>query len=214
MLDLESEEYFSLDEVGARMLEVLAESESIGAACATLLSEYEVEPEVLEQDLLAYITALNSDELVEIIYKEFSCSKKLSGQERSLFLQAYLLLPLVTVSLKLGGLGRTQTILARLSPLDLHNISYAQNKNVRVTTKMVKIADKYSKLWSNCLRQSLVLWYLLRRQGVSSELRIGVRRQEGEFQSHAWIEFGNIVLNDRSNVRQQYTVFKQLHFKG
>jgi hypothetical protein len=67
MLDMTTEQYHALDEVGARMLGVLIESESIQAAISTLLEEFEVTPEVLQADLLEYIENLNSDGLVEII---------------------------------------------------------------------------------------------------------------------------------------------------
>lgn len=67
MLDLTTEQYHALDEVGARILGVLIESESIQAAIDTLLEEFDVTPEVLQADLLEYIENLNSDGLVEII---------------------------------------------------------------------------------------------------------------------------------------------------
>lgn len=65
-LNCDREEYFSLDEVGARMLAVLQESPSIQAACDVLLEEYEVEPEQLQQDLLNLIRELEAHGLVKI----------------------------------------------------------------------------------------------------------------------------------------------------
>ena len=67
MLDLTTEQYHALDEIGARMLTVLLEAVSIQAAIDTLLEEFEVESSVLQADLLDYIEDLNSDGLVEII---------------------------------------------------------------------------------------------------------------------------------------------------
>lgn len=69
------------------------------------------------------------------------------------------------------------------------------------------MATRYSA-WTNCLKKSLVLWYLLRCQGIVSELRIGVRREQGEFQAHAWVEYQGIVLNDTPNVRQHFAMFE------
>ena len=51
LLDLDSEMYFGLNEVGFRMWTVLTGSESVGAAYEQLLSEYEVEPEQLRESL-------------------------------------------------------------------------------------------------------------------------------------------------------------------
>ena len=67
LLNLASEEYFALDEVGAKILHTLAESASTQAAYDILLQTYAVEPEVLRQDLLAYIEQLRQGGLVEVV---------------------------------------------------------------------------------------------------------------------------------------------------
>ena len=56
LLDLESENYFGLDEVGARVWTLLSEGRHVGEVIDILLGEYEVNRETLErdvQDLLA-----------------------------------------------------------------------------------------------------------------------------------------------------------------
>ena len=58
ILNLESERYFGLDDVGTRFLSVLTTSESLEAAYETLSSEYEVDPQELRQDLLALVEKL------------------------------------------------------------------------------------------------------------------------------------------------------------
>jgi hypothetical protein len=51
ILNLESERYFGLDDVGTRFLTVLTSSESIEAAYETLRQEYDVNPQALRDDL-------------------------------------------------------------------------------------------------------------------------------------------------------------------
>lgn len=51
LLDLESERYFGLDEVGTRMWSELAATGSVTAAFEVLRSEYDVDPAVLRRDL-------------------------------------------------------------------------------------------------------------------------------------------------------------------
>ena len=58
LLNLETESYFGLDEVGSRMWTVLTESPSIVLAFEALAAEYEVEPEQLRSDLETYIQKL------------------------------------------------------------------------------------------------------------------------------------------------------------
>ena len=58
LLNLKTESYFGLDEVGSRMWTALAESPSVALAFDLLASEYEVEPEKLREDLTIYIQKL------------------------------------------------------------------------------------------------------------------------------------------------------------
>jgi hypothetical protein len=66
ILNLDSERYFGLDEVGTRMMTLLTSADSIQAAYETLLKEYDVEGDVLRQDLTSIIEQLVEQGLVEI----------------------------------------------------------------------------------------------------------------------------------------------------
>lgn len=132
----------------------------------------------------------------------------LTPHERSLLLQACVMLPIVALSVHLAGLRRTQLILTQFTP-QISTTPHLDSYQVKRTAYLVGIAARYSKPWSNCLKRSLVLWYLLRRQGIMSDLRIGVRRDRGEFQAHAWIEYEGMVLNDSPSVYEHYIAFEQ-----
>jgi hypothetical protein len=58
VLNLQTEKYFGLDEVGTRMWEVLTTADTIQAAYETLLVEYEVEPNLLRADMEKLISEL------------------------------------------------------------------------------------------------------------------------------------------------------------
>jgi hypothetical protein len=66
ILNLDTERYFGLDDVGTRMLSVLITSTSIEAAYNLLRREYEVDEDVLKQDLLALVDQLADQGLIEI----------------------------------------------------------------------------------------------------------------------------------------------------
>jgi len=66
ILNLQSERYFGLDNVGTRMLTALSASSSIEAAYELLLDEYEVDPQTLRQDLTSLIEHLLQQGLVRI----------------------------------------------------------------------------------------------------------------------------------------------------
>ncbi len=66
ILNLNSERYFGLDNVGTRMLSVLSDRNSIEAAYESLLAEYDVDPQMLRQDLTSLIENLIEQGLVTI----------------------------------------------------------------------------------------------------------------------------------------------------
>ena len=66
ILNLNSERYFGLDNVGTRMLTVLSSSSSIESAYELLLNEYDVDQQVLRQDLTSLIENLLAQGLVTI----------------------------------------------------------------------------------------------------------------------------------------------------
>jgi len=66
LLNLNTESYFGLDDVGTRMWSALTQSPSIEAACAVLQAEYEVEPEQLQSDLCSFIDKLRESGLINV----------------------------------------------------------------------------------------------------------------------------------------------------
>jgi len=66
ILNLKSELYLGLDPVGTRFWTVLHEAPSIGAAYESLLSEFEVEPEQLRQDMDKLLRQLLEQKLIEV----------------------------------------------------------------------------------------------------------------------------------------------------
>jgi hypothetical protein len=58
LLDLESENYFGLDEVGTRIWQLIKETNDLNTIYNTLLSEYEVPAERLQQDLTTLLTEI------------------------------------------------------------------------------------------------------------------------------------------------------------
>ena len=66
LLNVNTENYYGLDEVGTRMWAVLSEAPSIADAIDSLLDEYEVERAILENDVDELLTQLLDMKLVEL----------------------------------------------------------------------------------------------------------------------------------------------------
>jgi hypothetical protein len=67
VLNLQTERYFGLDEVGTRMWAVLTTADSIQAGYDALLAEYEVEPERLRSDIEQLVGQLVDHGLVAVV---------------------------------------------------------------------------------------------------------------------------------------------------
>ena len=70
LLNLESGTYFGLDETGTSFWQVLTTTGTLQEAYDRLLSEYDVEPDDLRQDISGLLDKLLDHDLVEIIPQE------------------------------------------------------------------------------------------------------------------------------------------------
>jgi hypothetical protein len=60
----------------------------------------------------------------------------------------------------------------------------------------VRAASRYVP-HATCLTQAVVLHILLRGEGLQSTIRIGVRKDAGHFEAHAWVESQErVVIGD------------------
>lgn len=66
LLDMESENYFGLDEVGTAIWQAMQERESLQEVFEVLMEQYEVEAEVLQNDLSEFVEKLLESGLVKV----------------------------------------------------------------------------------------------------------------------------------------------------
>ncbi len=67
LLNLDTEHYYGLDQVGMRFWQLIVVNPSIEAAVQSLLSEYAVEPELLENDITRLVNALKDAQLISFL---------------------------------------------------------------------------------------------------------------------------------------------------
>jgi hypothetical protein len=133
--------------------------------------------------------------------------QQLSRAERYLLAQALLLLPLTALALRVIGFRRWQSALSYISSRSESPSANDALEQALRTAGIAGIAARRGFYSANCLSQSLVLWFLLRRQGIESELRIGVRRNADLCEAHAWVECLGQVLNDGEDVSERFAPF-------
>ena len=66
LLNLDTESYYGLDEIGMSVWQALTQTENIQAAYESLLAEYDVDPVTLQRDLEAFIESLVQRGMVEL----------------------------------------------------------------------------------------------------------------------------------------------------
>jgi hypothetical protein len=129
---------------------------------------------------------------------------------KGLFLRAALLLPFLTLSLRLRGFRSTQRSL-----LSFLNSSKTASRDVKIesrlamTSQMVLAAAHHSLTHSTCLERSLCLWWLLARQGIATEFRIGVRKDGEKFAAHAWVERDGVAIGEPEAAHLHYAAFAE-----
>jgi coenzyme PQQ synthesis protein D (PqqD) len=67
LLNLETEQYFGLDETGTRMWQLVTGSPSIDVAYQELLAEFDVEPELLRSNLTELLSRLVESGLLQLL---------------------------------------------------------------------------------------------------------------------------------------------------
>ena len=127
----------------------------------------------------------------------------LSGVNQRRFLFALAALPVIDGVLRWRGLDETITWLDRRSPLfgkggsrhvvDAHGMA-----------EVIATAGRWSLFNGTCLRQALLVRFLLRRRGCDAQLCLGVNRVGG-FVAHAWVELDGVALGQKATLAEDFT---------
>jgi len=137
----------------------------------------------------------------------------LKSSQRWQVLQAIALLPLTTLGLKVFGFKGCFKRLSQLAERVAKPPPVNKAKAARQTKKVMRLAVKLGPYKGACLSRSLTQWWLLRRQGIESELRIGVRKStepdKSEIEIHAWLEYQGKPLNELRKKRKDFAVFEK-----
>ena len=135
--------------------------------------------------------------------------RRLEPRERRWLVAALLMLPLTRLALRVVGFRRWQSFLTRFVPRASRAAPADAAARGELTARMVRAAAREGLGRPNCLSRSLVLWWLLARQGLSAELRIGARKKDDALEAHAWVELGGRVLGEEDDPHAQFAAFEQ-----
>ncbi len=146
-----------------------------------------------------------------IVKRRVGQLRALSLQEWCLIFIAMLLLHIVALSLRITGFNKTKAFMSHFisAPSSQGSLDEVKIEKANVIARMVSIAARYGPYRANCLKQSMLLWWLLARQDISSEIKFGVPKTTGEpFGAHAWVECDGASLSYFQDFNQQYSVLE------
>jgi hypothetical protein len=133
---------------------------------------------------------------------------RLDPADRWLAVETAALMTGTRLVLRIVGFRRWKTRLVRrvvrkVSPANEAEQIAAARKIARIQQAVLRHLTWHA----SCLERSVALWWQLNRRGIAAEMRAGARKEAGRFEAHAWVEVGNVILNDSGETHQHFAPF-------
>lgn len=145
--------------------------------------------------------------------KQFKKFLALSLYQWRLIGSAMILLPVIKLFINLFGFKKIYNWILN-SSLNNHlqiETDISQVPEAQKIARMINIASTYGFYRANCLTKSLFLILILKKRNIPCQLVLGVKNQKNieknDFGAHAWVESLGKVVNDRSNISEQFKAF-------
>ncbi|MDQ4145918.1 MAG: lasso peptide biosynthesis B2 protein [Actinomycetota bacterium] len=90
-----------------------------------------------------------------------------------------------------------------LTPASATSLSQDPQRSIQVSAA-VDAGFHMIPVAPTCLRRSVTLMRELNRLGLAAAVHIGVRNVDGNVEAHAWVQAGDVVLNDDPKVTETY----------
>lgn len=120
----------------------------------------------------------------------------LPWNERRWLLGLMLGLPIIAAMVRVFGVFRTRRWLERASRhAGTRDADSADLLAAERVARLAAIAGRRGAITATCLRQALLVYWILRRRGFAPVLRIGMRSQGGQVDGHAWVELQGLALD-------------------
>ncbi len=126
--------------------------------------------------------------------------------DRRLLLQAWTAAPIIRIMLAVAGFKRCHAALQRFTGSGGSRAAVTPGfDEVAHLARLVRAAARHGCVDRNCLTESLTLWWLLRRRGIDSDIRIGVRKEGDRLDAHAWVECAGTALDEHPDVSRIFS---------
>ncbi len=119
---------------------------------------------------------------------------KLNNKTKWLLIKALSIMWIVRIMLWIFSFTRIQRIIKRFSSKSREN-----KIPLKKITWAIQVMSRFIPR-ATCLVRALAGQILLSQYGYDSNIKIGVSRDKGEFEAHAWLEYGNYVVLGESEI--------------
>ncbi len=110
--------------------------------------------------------------------------------------------PVIDAFVRTLGFQRTKSILQKCIP-KTSAPSGTRIEFARDTALKVKRGATHRIYVAPCLSRSLLVWTLLGRKGIKSQIRFGVARSsQNRLRAHAWVEVDGVNISDPDDVER------------
>jgi hypothetical protein len=142
---------------------------------------------------------------------KFSKFRELAFPDKRILILSMLILPFIAALLRTLGFKKTKSLLERHVPClsSFHAPQEDDMTAIRNLARIVHIAAQHSFYKANCLKESILLWFLLRRNSIHCEIKIGIQKTStSQFNAHSWVDCGGLPLIDSEDTINRFSVFQ------
>lgn len=207
LLDLRTERFLGLDEVGTAVWSLVAEAGQDGVALPAIVdlleAEFDAPRAVLERDIGTLLDRFRREGLVEGLAPGANAALP----KAVLWLRCALTLVAAVLAVRVFGLRRTLT-LARRRARSVPATAVPTPEYLAGVVRQVDTAAAFFPGRALCLEQSLALYAVLRWAGVDVRLLLGA--QPYPFTAHAWVEYRREPVGESSDRVGRFVPFEGL----
>lgn len=198
LLDLRTERYLGLDEVGTAVWLLIKQAGDGGIVVSELVdsvaAECSAQQGLLKGDLVALLDNLRQVGVIEGI----SRADVVPNARAPSALRCAITLAAAALTLRVLGLRRALAI-ARWMARQVPPVAQPTMQILELSARRIRTAAAFLPCRVLCLEQSLATYLVLRRSGIGVRLRLGA--QPYPFAAHAWVEYeGEPVSDDLDRV--------------
>lgn len=133
----------------------------------------------------------------------------LPASHKRVFIKIALLAPLVEIGIKILKFKRTFGVLKFFVSENESNTPKNERQIVYRYRNYLYLYQKQFFSIGKCLAHSLVLWFLLAKKGIETDLRFGMKKQDKKLLAHSWLEYKRESLISESETDENYVPFSE-----